>query len=197
MIECEAAGPITARSTMELLSAAYPLHPAFGEAELIEAGVGVRPAFADNLPRVEREDKNIRINGVYRLGFLLAPAMTRQVADIILGNPARPSAISAERDEEIAVGFTGANAVRKEEQRPSRGSVSPCSAEFVFGFALLGREVEPLLGVLLRKALKTDQCHRPCGSLVLGPRAPLQLASSLENIARLTFFWHRLISNEQ
>ncbi|TIX03818.1 MAG: FAD-dependent oxidoreductase [Mesorhizobium sp.] len=88
MIECDAAGPITARSTMELLSAAYALHPAFGEAELVEAGVGVRPAFADNLPRVEREGKNIRINGLYRHGFLLAPAMARQAADIILGSPA-------------------------------------------------------------------------------------------------------------
>ncbi|RWE11399.1 MAG: FAD-dependent oxidoreductase [Mesorhizobium sp.] len=86
MIECNAAGPITARSTMELVSGAYALHPAFGEAELVETSVGVRPAFADNLPRVEREGKNIRINGLYRHGFLLAPAMARQAADIILGN---------------------------------------------------------------------------------------------------------------
>ncbi|MDX8521948.1 glycine oxidase ThiO [Mesorhizobium dulcispinae] len=88
MIECDAAGPITARSTMELLGAAYALHPAFGEAELVETGVGVRPAFADNLPRVERDGRNIRINGLYRHGFLLAPAMAGQAADMILGNPA-------------------------------------------------------------------------------------------------------------
>ncbi|MDX8525928.1 FAD-dependent oxidoreductase [Mesorhizobium sp. MSK_1335] len=88
MIECDAEGPITARSAMELLSAACALHPAFGEAELVETGVGVRPAFADNLPRVERDGRNIRINGLYRHGFLLAPAMARQAADIILGNPA-------------------------------------------------------------------------------------------------------------
>ena len=88
MIECDAAGPITARSTMELLSAAYALHPAFGEAELVETGAGVRPAFADNLPRVERDGKHLRINGLYRHGFLLAPAMARQAADMILGNPA-------------------------------------------------------------------------------------------------------------
>ncbi|TIX97554.1 MAG: FAD-dependent oxidoreductase, partial [Mesorhizobium sp.] len=85
MIECDASGPITARSTMELLSVAYALHPAFGEAELVEAGVGVRPAFPDNLPRVEREGKKIRINGLYRHGFLLAPAIARQAADMILG----------------------------------------------------------------------------------------------------------------
>ncbi|KAA3445847.1 glycine oxidase ThiO [Mesorhizobium sp. SARCC-RB16n] len=88
MIECDTAGPITARSAMELLSAAYALHPAFGEAELVETGVGVRPAFADNLPRVERDGRKIRINGLYRHGFLLAPAMARQAADMILGNPA-------------------------------------------------------------------------------------------------------------
>ncbi|TGT53761.1 glycine oxidase ThiO [Mesorhizobium sp. M00.F.Ca.ET.170.01.1.1] len=88
MIECDADGPVTVRSTMELLGAAYALHPAFGEAELVETGVGVRPAFADNLPRVERDGRHVRINGLYRHGFLLAPAMARQAADLILGNPA-------------------------------------------------------------------------------------------------------------
>ncbi|PBB91307.1 glycine oxidase ThiO [Mesorhizobium sp. WSM3864] len=86
MVECDARGPITARSTMELLGAAYALHPAFGEAELVETGVGVRPAFTDNLPRVERDGGNIRINGLYRHGFLLAPAMARRAADLILGS---------------------------------------------------------------------------------------------------------------
>lgn len=86
MIESDASGPISARSTMELLNAAYALHPAFGEAEIAETGVGVRSAFADNLPRVERAGKNIRINGLYRHGFLLAPAMARQAADMILGD---------------------------------------------------------------------------------------------------------------
>ncbi|RWI63638.1 MAG: glycine oxidase ThiO [Mesorhizobium sp.] len=88
MIESLSAGPITARSMMELLNATYSVHPAFGEAAIVETGVGIRPAFADNLPRVEREGKNIRINGLHRHGFLLAPAMARQAADIILGNPA-------------------------------------------------------------------------------------------------------------
>ncbi|TGQ05003.1 MULTISPECIES: glycine oxidase ThiO [unclassified Mesorhizobium] len=98
MIECDATGPITARSTMELLSAAYALHPAFGEAELVETGAGVRPAFADNLPSVERDGSNFRINGLYRHGFLLAPAMARQAANIILGNPAaKESALEAHR----------------------------------------------------------------------------------------------------
>lgn len=85
MIESDAAGPITARSVLELLNAAYALHPAFGEAELVETGTGIRPAFADNLPRVERNGNTIRINGLYRHGFLLAPAMAHKAAAMILG----------------------------------------------------------------------------------------------------------------
>ncbi|TGV15081.1 glycine oxidase ThiO [Mesorhizobium sp. M8A.F.Ca.ET.173.01.1.1] len=83
MVESQSAGPVTARSMMELLSAAYALHPAFGEAEIVETGVGVRPAFADNLPRVETNGGIIAINGLYRHGFLLAPAMARQAADLV------------------------------------------------------------------------------------------------------------------
>lgn len=92
MIESEAAGPITARSAMELLNAAYALHPAFGEAEIVEAGVGVRRAFPDNLPRVERSANSFSINGLYRHGFLLAPAMARQAADMMFGREQRETA---------------------------------------------------------------------------------------------------------
>ncbi|WP_136617732.1 MULTISPECIES: glycine oxidase ThiO [Mesorhizobium] len=83
MIESQSAGPVTARSMMELLGTAYALHPAFGEAEIAETGVGVRPAFPDNLPRVEASGDTVSINGLYRHGFLLAPAMARQAADLV------------------------------------------------------------------------------------------------------------------
>ncbi|SFJ01058.1 glycine oxidase [Phyllobacterium sp. CL33Tsu] len=83
MIESDATGPITARSMMELLNAAYSLHPAFGEAEIVETGTGIRPAYADNLPRVVRNGNAISINGLFRHGFLLAPAMALQAADMI------------------------------------------------------------------------------------------------------------------
>lgn len=83
MIESDDTGPITARSLMELLNSAYALHPAFGEARVIETAAGVRPAFADNLPRVERLGDTFYLNGFHRHGFLLAPAMAQRVADII------------------------------------------------------------------------------------------------------------------
>ena len=37
---------------MELLNSAYTIHPAFGEAEIVEIGGDVRPTFPDNLPRI-------------------------------------------------------------------------------------------------------------------------------------------------
>ncbi len=83
MIETDDDGPITARSVMEFLNAAYAVHPAFGEARLVETGVGVRPAFADNLPRVVEHEDGFSIAGMHRHGFLLAPAMARQLADRI------------------------------------------------------------------------------------------------------------------
>jgi glycine oxidase len=85
MIESDFDGAITTRSTMELLNTAYALHPAFGEAEIVETGTGLRPAYADNLPRVEKQGRIVSINGFYRHGFLLAPAMARRAADMILG----------------------------------------------------------------------------------------------------------------
>ncbi|MDI7862079.1 glycine oxidase ThiO [Rhizobiaceae bacterium n13] len=83
MIEADNDGPITARSLMELLNAAYTLHPAFAEATVAETGTGVRPAFADNFPRVVTAGRTIAINGLYRHGFLLAPAMAREAAEAV------------------------------------------------------------------------------------------------------------------
>ncbi|MCB1352223.1 MAG: glycine oxidase ThiO [Rhodobacteraceae bacterium] len=84
MIETGERGRITARSMLELLSAAWALHPAFAEAEILEIGVDARPAFPDNLPRIRRRGGIIHANGLYRHGFLLAPALARQVADLAL-----------------------------------------------------------------------------------------------------------------
>ncbi len=75
---------VTARSVLELLSAAYALHPAFGEAEIVETGADLRPAFPDNLPRIRRAGRVLYVNGLYRHGFLLAPALARRAAAVVL-----------------------------------------------------------------------------------------------------------------
>ena len=82
-IESGERGRPTVRSTLELMSAAYALHPAFGEAAVLEIGADARPAFPDNLPRIRRHGETIHVNGLFRHGFLLAPAMARMTADLV------------------------------------------------------------------------------------------------------------------
>ncbi|MDX8348608.1 FAD-dependent oxidoreductase [Cognatiyoonia sp. IB215446] len=72
------------RSVMELMSAAYALHPAFGDAELLQIGVDARPAFPDNQPRIRKFEGRIYANGLFRHGFLLAPALAQMTADLVL-----------------------------------------------------------------------------------------------------------------
>ncbi len=85
VIESDDAGPITVRSALELLGAAYALHPAFAEAEILDAGAGVRPAFPDNVPKIVVRGRALHVNGLYRHGFLLAPALAQQVAQHLEG----------------------------------------------------------------------------------------------------------------
>jgi glycine oxidase len=73
-IEAEDTG-VSVRSALELLSAAYAVHPAFAEARIVEFGSGLRPAFPDNLPRIAIDNERIAVNGLYRHGFLIAPAL--------------------------------------------------------------------------------------------------------------------------
>ncbi|MBK0328906.1 FAD-dependent oxidoreductase [Rhodobacteraceae bacterium F11138] len=84
MIESSSTRPPTVRSLCEMLSAAFTLHPAFAEASVIETGAGLRPAFPDNLPRILKQDGTVYLNGLYRHGFLLAPAMAARVADCLI-----------------------------------------------------------------------------------------------------------------
>jgi glycine oxidase len=83
VIESESRGPISVLSALQLLGAAYALHPAFAEAEIEEAGAGVRPAFADNVPRIVVRGRTVHVNGLYRHGFLMAPALALRVAQYL------------------------------------------------------------------------------------------------------------------
>jgi glycine oxidase len=74
-IESDIDTPITIRSGLELLSALYSLHQGFGEAQIVEFLVGLRPAFDDNLPKIDIGEKIISINGLYRHGYLFAPIL--------------------------------------------------------------------------------------------------------------------------
>lgn len=84
VIESEDPSPMTVRSALELLGLAYALDPAFGEAEIVELSAGLRPAFADNVPKVVvAGPRRLHVNGAYRHGFLLAPALADITADLL------------------------------------------------------------------------------------------------------------------
>ena len=84
---------------LELLSAVYALHPAFGEAEIVEIGADVRPAFPDNLPRIRRRGRTIHVNGLYRHGFLAAPALARRAAELAFDGTHFPEVMDEDRRE--------------------------------------------------------------------------------------------------
>jgi glycine oxidase len=99
MIENEERARVTARSVVELVNSAFTIHPAFGEAEIVEMGSDVRPAYPDNLPRLTRRERTLYINGLYRHGFLLAPALARRAAAVILEDAYFPEVMDAHSGE--------------------------------------------------------------------------------------------------
>lgn len=77
-IESEDRSPVSLRSTVELLAAAHSIIPELAEARVIHSETNLRPALPDNLPRVEQGPGLVRINGLFRHGWLIAPALVEQ-----------------------------------------------------------------------------------------------------------------------
>tara|TARA_R110000744_G_scaffold74350_6_gene148546 strand:+ start:12784 stop:13965 length:1182 start_codon:yes stop_codon:yes gene_type:complete len=80
-IESDDTAPMTVRSAMELLSAAYSVHPGFAEANIRQHISQLRPAFSDNQPKIISHNALIQVNGLYRHGFLIAPVVLAQVLE--------------------------------------------------------------------------------------------------------------------
>jgi glycine oxidase len=75
-IESEDLSPTSVRSAMELLSAVYTVHSGFAEARILEMSTQCRPTLKDNLPEIRIAKPGLMlINGLYRHGFLIAPAV--------------------------------------------------------------------------------------------------------------------------
>ena len=77
-IESEDKSPMSVRSSLELLSAVYSMHSGFAEARIVNMVTNCRPTLRDNLPKIEQGKKITRINGLYRHGYLLAPAVVEE-----------------------------------------------------------------------------------------------------------------------
>ena len=74
-IQSDDDGPVSVRSTLELLSAAFSVHSGFAEARIISLNSHVRPTTMDHQPFINTQPGLTRLNGLYRHGFLLSPAV--------------------------------------------------------------------------------------------------------------------------
>ena len=83
-LESEDAGPVTVRSMLELGSALHSLHPAFGEAKVLRMNAALRPAFDDHRPAVREVEGVWHLNGLYRHGYLCAPALVDSLVNTLL-----------------------------------------------------------------------------------------------------------------
>jgi glycine oxidase len=82
-IESDDEANMTVRSAMELLSAAYSVHPGFAEANIRQHISQSRPAFSNNQPQIIVQDSLLQVNGLFRHGFLIAPVVLAQVLAVI------------------------------------------------------------------------------------------------------------------
>ncbi|WDE12064.1 FAD-dependent oxidoreductase [Thalassomonas haliotis] len=82
-IESEDNSPMTVRSALELLSAAYSVHPGFAEANIRQHISQHRPAFADNQAKILLRPGLLQVNGLYRHGFLIAPVVLQQINALV------------------------------------------------------------------------------------------------------------------
>jgi glycine oxidase len=87
-IESEDLSPMSVRSAMELLSATYTVHSGFAEARILEMATQCRPTLKDNLPEIcldhqSSEASLMMINGLYRHGFMISPAILDCALEIL------------------------------------------------------------------------------------------------------------------
>ncbi|MDL5031488.1 FAD-dependent oxidoreductase [Pelomonas sp. APW6] len=78
-IESEDRSPVSLQSAVELMAAAHSVMPQLGEARITRLDRNLRPALPDHQPHLHHEAGLLRLNGLYRHGWLLAPALVDQL----------------------------------------------------------------------------------------------------------------------
>ena len=76
-IESEDRSAVSLRSAVELMAAAHSVIPELAEARIVHMEANLRPALPDNAPHVSHAPGLLRINGLFRHGWLLAPALVQ------------------------------------------------------------------------------------------------------------------------
>jgi glycine oxidase len=88
-IESDDLSEMSVRSAMELLSAVYTVHSSFAEARILEMATQCRPTLKNNLPEIQLDSHPgeadlILINGLYRHGFMIAPAILDCALELLI-----------------------------------------------------------------------------------------------------------------
>lgn len=87
VLESNDRSPVSVRSGLELMSALYSLHKGFGEARILELAAHCRPALPNNLPQINKTSYGYQLNGLYRHGYLFAPALISDLLTILDNKP--------------------------------------------------------------------------------------------------------------
>lgn len=74
-IESEDRSPVSLRSAVELMAAAHSVIPGLAEARIVHMESNLRPALPANEPLTDHQPGLLRINGLFRHGCLMAPAL--------------------------------------------------------------------------------------------------------------------------
>jgi glycine oxidase len=88
-IESEDRSTVSLKSAVELMAAAQSVMPELAEARIEHLETNLRPALPDNQPLTHIEPGLLRINGLFRHGWLLAPALVEDALEA-LGLPPAP-----------------------------------------------------------------------------------------------------------
>ncbi len=76
-VESEDRSPVSLRSAVELMAAAQSVIPALAEARIVHLESNLRPALPDHQPTVRHQPGLLEINGLFRHGWLIAPALVQ------------------------------------------------------------------------------------------------------------------------
>ena len=90
-IESQDVSPISLQSAVDLLTVAQYVFPELSEARILSTDVNLRPASFNNQPFFQIKENLVHVNGLFRHGWLIAPALLSEVfsnLNIPLSDPA-------------------------------------------------------------------------------------------------------------
>ena len=78
-IESEDLSPISLQSALDLLTVAQYVLPELSESRIISTDTNLRPASFNNKPFFKIKKNLVHVNGLFRHGWLIAPALLVEV----------------------------------------------------------------------------------------------------------------------